>query len=110
MSSALLGGNQNKELKKLMIVSGRLPETHWKTIQSYPFIFFNDVSEAKLEYSVAIKPSEHTVFHYELSTNIESNNCIEKRYKGIEKAIKDLFWKEAQIKISINGQEVYKSE
>lgn len=110
MSSSLLNDNQNSELKRLMIATGRLPETLWRTLQNYPFIFFNDVKEAKIDYSIATKPSESTTFEYNIILNTESNNCIEKRYKGIEKAIRDLFWKEAQIKISINGQEVYKSE
>lgn len=99
------------DLTKLMLFFGRIPETHIKSLESYPFIYFNDLKEAKLDYSIATKDKNgETIFSYALSLNLESNDHLDKRYKALEMAARSLFWKEAKIKININGQEVYKSE
>lgn len=99
------------DLTKLMLFFGRIPETHLKSLESYPFIFFNDLKEAKLDYSVATKDKNgETIFSYALSLNLESNDHLDKRYTALESAVRNLFWKEAKIKIAVNGQEVYKSE
>lgn len=100
------------DLTKLMIFFGRVPETHLISLKSFPFIFFNDHTEApKLDYSVATKKEDDdTSFKYSLNIKLESNDELEKRYKALEKAVRDLFWKEAKVSIDINGKEVYKSE
>lgn len=94
-----------------MLFFGRIPETHVKSLESYPFIFFNDLKEAKLDYTVATKNGDgDTVFTYDLSLNLDSNDQLSKRYSALEDAVRKLFWKEAKVKIKINGNEVYKSE
>ena len=98
------------DLTKLMLFFGRIPETHIKSLQSYPFIYFNDLKEAKLDYVVAKDKNGETIFSYDLSLNLEPNDHLDKRYKALEVAVRNLFWKEAKIKITINGQEAYKSE
>lgn len=102
----------NQDLIKLMLFFGRIPETHLKSIQSYPFIYFNEHKEdPKLDYFIATKKEDgETVFSYDLSLDLEKNDHLEKRYKGLELAIQQLFYKEAKVKIKINGKEVYKSE
>lgn len=99
------------DLTKLMLFFGRVPETHLESLKSYPWIFFNGLTEAKLDYSVATKTEDgETVFSYDLFLNLEANDQLDKRYKGLETAIRALFWKEAKVKIKINDKEVYKSE
>lgn len=100
------------DLTKLMLFFGKIPETHIKSIQSYPFIYFNDhLADPKLDYSVAtIDKNEPTVFKYDLTLNLETNDFLDMRYKALERAIRDLFWVEAQIEVNINGTEVYRSE
>jgi hypothetical protein len=94
-----------------MLFLGRVPETHLKSLQAWPFIFFNDVHESKLDYEIETTDKEKpTTFQYDLTLKLESNDHLDKRYKGLERAVRDLFWKEATIKVLINGKEVYKSE
>jgi len=98
------------DMTKLMVFFGRIPETHVKSLESYPFIFFNDVKEAKVDYSVAtINKAEATYFNYELDLNLDSNDQLRKRCEALELAVRQLFWKEAQITIKINGEERFKS-
>lgn len=100
-----------KDLTKLMLFFGRIPEPIVKAMQSFPFIFFNDLKEAKLDYSVATKKEEgSTLFKYDLSLPLESNESMDKRCKALEQAIRSQFWADAKVKITVNEKEVYKSE
>lgn len=99
------------DLTKLMVFFGRVPETHVKALKEYPWIFFNDLLEVKLDYSIeTTDKTKSTKFSYELTLSLEKNDHLDKRYKALESAIRTLFWKEVLVEIKINGQEVYKSE
>lgn len=99
------------DLTKLMLFFGKVSEVHLKNLQSFPFIYFNGLTEAKLDYSIATTDkNEATTFIYDLSLSLESNDMLDKRYKALESAVRGLFWKEAGIQIKINGEEVYKSD
>lgn len=99
------------DLTKLMVFFGRVPETHIKALKEYPWIFFNDLSEAKLDYSIeTTDKTKVTTFSYDLTVSLENNDHLNKRYKALESAIRALFWKDVLVEIKINGQEVYKSE
>lgn len=97
-----------EDLNKLMTFFGRIPETHIKAMESYPFIFFNHVTEAKLDYDIQQVKGVPSTVSYDLILSQE-NDLLDKRFQGLEKAIKDLFWKEVGLKLSINGKE-YKHE
>jgi hypothetical protein len=99
------------DLTKLMMFFGRISEVHMKNLQSYPYIFFNEIEAAQLDYNVATADkSEPTIFSYTLLLNLEANDQLEKRYKALEDAVRKLFWKEARIKVTVNMEEVYESE
>lgn len=89
--------------------SGRLSEVHVKNLQSFPWIFFNDLKEAKLDYDIATTKEGSSLICYDLVLDKE-NDSLSKRYLALESAVKALFWKEIKVKISINSKEVYKSE
>jgi hypothetical protein len=97
-----------KDLRNLMMFFGRIPETHVKNLQSQPFIYFEEVKEVKLEYDLDTK-SKNWFVKYNLILDKDPDHLTE-RSKGLEKAIKMLFWKEVVLDLSINGKEVYKSE
>ena len=90
------------------IFLGRLSETHIKNLQSFPFIYFNGLTEAKLDYDVAQSKDGSSYISYGL-TLTEDNDHIAERYKALETSIRALFWKEIQLRLSINGKE-YKNE
>lgn len=103
-----------QDLTKLTAFFGRISEVHIRNLKSFPFIFFNGVSEVKLEHDLSTVKGGISTISYGLSLNKDisliSNNCPEKRYTALEDAVRSLFWKEVKVKISINGEEVYKSE
>jgi hypothetical protein len=100
-----------KDLTKLGVFFGRIPETHIENLKAFPFIYFNKLTEAKLDYSVeTIDKTKSTLFCYDLTLDLDENNFLDKRYKALEDAVRLLFWKDIKIIIRINDEEVYKSE
>ena len=101
--------NNLKDMTKLGAFFGRISEVHVKNMQSFPWIFFNDLKEVKLDYNIATKKEDSSIVSYDLQIDGENDN-LSKRYEALESAIRGLFWKEVKIEVKINGQEVYKSE
>ncbi|HEY5235634.1 MAG TPA: hypothetical protein VIJ14_05610 [Rhabdochlamydiaceae bacterium] len=98
-----------QDLTKLVLFSGRISEVHVRNLKSFPWIFFNFVKECHLDYGFAKAKEEESFVHYRL--NIEGDNDgLPKRYQALESAVRSLFWKEVKVKVSINDQEVFKSE
>lgn len=98
-----------KDLTKLVMFSGRLSQVHVKNLEAFPFIFFNGVKEAKIEHDISTIKDIPSSISYDLTLDGE-NDFPEMRYRAIEGAVRSLFWKEMKLKLSINGEEVYKSE
>lgn len=100
-----------KDQDRLMAFFGRIPENYWKTLTSYPFIYFNDVKSVKLDYCVkTVNEQDPTFFSFDLELDIETNDHLDKRYRTIEEAVRKLFWSDSNVQIKLNGEEVYKSE
>jgi hypothetical protein len=97
-----------QDLTKLVLFTGRLSEIHIKNLQSFPFIYFNDIIEAKLDYDISQVKEVPSFIRYDLILSQE-NDQLNKRFDGLKVAVKSLFWKEMELKLSINGQE-FKNE
>lgn len=97
------------DLKKLMLFSGRIPETHIEAMKHYAFIFFNGTLNAKIDYDFAQTKNLNSTVTYDLAIEGEIDN-LDYRCKSLETAIKTCFWKEVKVKVSINGKECYASE
>lgn len=97
---------------KLMLFFGRVSEVHIENLKAFPFIYYSDVTEVKLDYSVNTerKIDEESLISFEISISKE-NNLLSRRFEGIEKAVRALFWKEIKVKVTILPQnEVFQSE
>jgi hypothetical protein len=97
------------DITKLGMFFGRISEVHIQNLKNFPWIFFNDLTEVTLDYSVASKKEDSSMVSYGLVIAKENDN-LEKRYKAIEDAVRALFWKEVHVKIFINHKEVFKSD
>ena len=97
------------ELNSLGIFSGRISEVHIKNLEVFPFIYFNGVTKAEIDYDVAQAKDKASYIHYDLTIH-EENDMLEKRFEGLEKAVRALFWKEMSLKVSFKGLEMYHSE
>lgn len=98
-----------KDLTSLGLFMGRVSEVHITNLKFFPFIFFNDLKEVKLDYDIGTNREDPSFTSYDLCISAENDN-LDKRYLALESSVRALFWKEMKVKISINGKEVYKSE
>lgn len=98
-----------RELAKLSILSNRISEVHEKNLKAYPFIFFNGVKEAKVDYDLERGSKNHVKFTISLKNGTD-NPSLKKRFESLDKSVKNLFWKEVSISVVLDGKEVYTSE
>lgn len=106
-------------LTKLVIASGRLSEIHEKNLKAYPFIFFEQVSEVKIDYDVSVqhdvdvdkesnltikKPKQACHVTYYLTLNEAPNKSgLKRRIETIQNSVKALFWKDLNVNVYLNG-------
>ncbi len=97
--------SQLKDLAKGIIFSGRISEFHLDNLSKYPFIFFEDIKEASLEYSVPDmadfdKGREKPEIIYRIIFNPSPRmDNLDKRIKAIEGAVRTLLWPDTEVKL-----------
>src|ERR1035437_7039112 len=91
-----------RELAKLSILSNRISEVHEKNLKAYPFIFFNGVKNAKVNYDLERGSKNHVEFDITLEEDT-LNPIMERRLEVLDKSVKNLFWKEVSISVVLNG-------
>lgn len=96
-----------RELAKLSILSNRISEIHEKNLKSYPFIFFNGVKEATVNYDLERGKKNHVSFI--LTVKEGENLFLEKRLTSLDQSVKNLFWKEVSTSVILNGKKVFDS-
>lgn len=97
------------DLTKLMLFFGRVSEVHLNNLKSFPWIFFNGLTAVNLDYDISTKRDGQSLISYDLTVS-EENDSLPKRFEALESAVRSLFWKEILVKVSINGEEKFKSE
>jgi len=120
-----------REMAKLSLATNRISSVQEKNLKTFPFVFFNGVKSAKIEYDVRndnpieyeldprnldikYKFGEPATGHFKITYHIdlddsEDNHNMEKRYKHLEGAVRTLFWQDTIVEININGSLGYKS-
>lgn len=96
-----------RELAKLSILSNRISEFHEKNLKSYPFIFFNGVEEAAIDYD--LERGKENYVKFKLTVQEGKNLFLDKRLSALDQSVKNLFWKEVYTSVVLNGKEVYNS-
>lgn len=106
-----------KEMAKLTVLANRMNEIQEKNLKAYPFIFFNDVKEVKIDFNLSKVDDNGLMNHddhhisYHLELNEESNkDHSEKRFKAIEQAVRALFWNDLKVRVFFNGKPVFESK
>jgi hypothetical protein len=97
-----------RELAQLSILSNRISKVHEKNLRAYPFIFFNGVKDAKVDYELERGSKNHVKFSLFLKEDSD-NPLLEKRFEALDQSIKNLFWKEVTVSIELNGKKVFDS-
>ena len=98
-----------EDITKLGLFFGRVSEVHLLNLKNFPWIFFNDLKQASIDYDIASKKEDKSWVSYILTISKE-NDHLDKRYKALESSDRSIFWKDVEVRITVNGKEVYKSE
>lgn len=126
-----------KDMAKLVHLSGRISSFHEKNLKMYPYVFFDGVRGAEIEYDFSHRPSDSgpkespktpDEFYKEIgkaAMNMRSDSYVayrlkiadgvvqpnsDKRYEALEKAVRSLFWNDVIIKVYINDKIAYESK
>lgn len=117
--------DQVKGMAALVITSNRLSEFHEKNLKMFPFVFFEQVKEVKIDYDVSVrhdadvdnknnitvkKPLQHCFVAYYLTINEEANKQnLPRRFETLEGSVRNLLWNGLPIEVYFNDKIVYKS-
>lgn len=110
-----------KELAQLSLLANRISEIQEKNLKMFPFVFFEELKEVRIDYDLGHGVNENTkeVYHkshvsyyltVEEKTNNDINSNINKRFLALESSVRTLFWKDIIIKIYINDKLAYESK
>jgi hypothetical protein len=116
--------SQVKGMAALVLSSGRLSEFHEKNLKMYPFIYFYDVKEVKIEYDLSLrhdaevdnknnltlkKPLQNCIVSYFLKLDEKIQDSVDRRFEALEAAVRSLLWKNLPVEIYFNEKIVFKS-
>lgn len=110
-------GKVVKEMAQLALLANKISEAQAKNLQLYPFVFFDDIKEVKIDYDLghAVNEDKKELHHnsyvsYFLTLDESSNSEVELRSKYLERSVRTLFWNDVKIKVHFNDRLVYESE
>ena len=126
-----------REAAKLIHLSGKISPMHEKNMKLYPYVFFEKVTQVKIDYDLSNrladdKPEEqkkktaddyykdigkaakrvsNAYVSYDLILDEEANKeHLDKRISALEQSIRTLFWNNVIVEISFNGKIMFKSK
>lgn len=110
----------------LVVNSNRISEVHEKSMKMYPLIYFEGVSQVKIDYdlshqsdvsvdkqnNITVKsPLRHCFVSYYLTIDeSQLDENIKKRWAALENSTRTLFWKDLPIKVYFNDRLVFESK
>lgn len=110
----------------LIVNSNRISEVHEKSMKMYPLIYFDAVTQVKIDYdlshqsdveldkanNIKVKsPLRHCFVSYYLDideSKLDEN--LKARFSALENSTRTLFWKDLPVKIYFNKRLVYESK
>ena len=104
---------QLKEMAKLSVLSDRINEIQEENIVSYPFVFFDGVKCARVEYNLSKwndGEESHVTYHLDVEEGANSKETLNARFLAIEKSTRTLFWADLKVCVILNGKLGYESK
>lgn len=107
-----------KEMAQLSLLANRISEIQERNMKNYPFVFFENVTLASIDYDLGhgfneeAKQLQHNSYvTYNLELNEEENApFLDKRFAALESSIRAIFWKDIKVKVLFNKKQVFESK
>jgi len=107
-----------KEMSRLAVLSNKISDVQLLNLKNYPFIAFDGIKEAKLEYDLSYEKTDkdepvthNPLVSYRLVLDESRNQeALGLRLEAIEKWVRNLFWKDVLVKIYFNDKIVFESK
>lgn len=120
-----------REMAKLTMVSNRINAMQTRNLQLYPFVFFDGVKSARIDYDFssqslveASEDKENIQIKYQLKPEIRNfkviyyldieqdkgNNNLDRRFEALNGSITNLFWSGILVEVHFNDKMVYTSK
>jgi hypothetical protein len=100
-----------EELKKGMILSGRLSEIHIHNLKQYPFIAFDGLDSFEMSYNLEqlANNEDGAYLEYILKFKKTTPKGIEEKAKILSAMVKVLLWNNVEVRVAYkkNGKIVY---
>jgi hypothetical protein len=108
-----------KEMAQLSVFANRISEVQEKNLKHFPFVFFEKVQEASIDYDLGHSVDEEkkeihhksfVTYYLTLDPNPAINTNIAKRILALEVSVRKLFWSDIKLELHINGKKIYESK
>jgi len=94
-----------EDLKKGVLLTGRLSEVHEKTFRMIPFIFFDEVSKVEISYDIVTDSNgsmpglgSKIVFTISFKDGYDPD-LLDKRVGALRNTVKTTLWSEVEVKV-----------
>lgn len=98
-----------EDMRKITMLTGQLSSVHEQNLQTWPYIAFESVENAEIDYDLS-KAYFEEVGQNRIEFNLkiaQSQEQVENRCKCLASWVRDMFWKEIAVTVKINGAKVY---
>lgn len=116
-------------MAKLSMLTDRISEVQAKNLKMYPFVFFEGVLSAAiqydlsnnlgvdtetkdedLKYNLSAPQTNHLKVSYYLKIEEQLNHSLDRRFQAIEEAVRTIFWKQVKVEVFFNDKKMYESK
>ena len=102
-----------EDLKRGIILTGRLSEVHIKTLKTAPFIFFDEVEKVEMSYDINTDPAaavpgvgSKVIYTLHFLNDFE-NTMMKERVSALVKTTKHMLWPEMSVLVlDKNGKKI----
>lgn len=102
-------------MAQLSVLANRISEVQEKNLKMFPFVFFEAVTDVKINYDLGHAVDEKTkevhhkskVSYYMTLNETLNEHALNKRFLALEASVRHLFWKDIIVEIYFNDKLVY---
>jgi hypothetical protein len=97
-----------EEHKKLAMLSNNLSDFQLENLKTYPFIVFDSIESAKIEYDVHLKDNRTSVvkYHIKSTKEVDTLNFVSERVSSLKQWVRKLLWNEIVVEVFYNDKEL----